>query len=217
MFKSRKLFAGALAACLLSATGVTLAAAHAEIFDAGAAIPARPVTAPTVLTPAATPQPAEQPAEAREAAPASSPAPAAPAEAAQEPAGPAPARGAAARARTTDAELTCLARVILYEAGAESRAGQLAVAQVVLNRTRSGRFPRTICGVINQRGQFASIRSFHPPRNARWNRALALARAARAGERVPSIGNALFFHAARVRPFSGRTRVARLGGHVFYR
>ena len=128
-----------------------------------------------------------------------------------------PVRRAAAPAAATDAELTCLTRVILYEAGAESRAGQLAVAQVVLNRVRSGRFPRTICGVINQRGQFAAIRGFHPPRNARWNRALALARSARAGERVPSIGNALFFHAARIRPFNGRTRVDRLGGHIFYR
>jgi len=215
MFKSRKLFAGALAACLLSATGVTLAAAHAEIFEAGAAIPARPIAQSPVLAPAAIAQPADRPAEAP-AAPVPSSAPAAPPEAAQEPTRPAPARPAAASG-AADSELNCLARVILYEAGAESRAGQLAVAQVVLNRTRSGRFPRTICGVINQRGQFASIRSFHPRRDARWNRALAIARAARGGERVAAVGNALFFHAARVRPFSGRTRLARLGGHIFYR
>lgn len=214
MFKSRTLFAGALAACLLPATGVALAAAHAEIFEAGAAIPARPITEPSVLTPAATAQPAGEPAEAPQAAPAPSPTPAAspaPAEPVR------PARPAVAAAAAADSELNCLARVILYEAGAESRSGQLAVAQVVLNRTRSGRFPRTICGVINQRGQFASIASFRPRRDARWSRALGIARAARAGERVASIGNALFFHAARVRPFSGRTRVARLGGHVFYR
>jgi spore germination cell wall hydrolase CwlJ-like protein len=208
MFKSRKLFAGALAACLLSATGVTLAAAHAEIFEADAAIPARPITESSLLSTAATTQPADQPAEASQAAPAPAPAPAAPEQAA---------RPATATSGTMDSELNCLARVILYEAGAESRSGQLAVAQVVLNRTRSGRFPRTICGVINQRGQFASIRSFHPRRDARWNRAMSIARAARDGERVGSVGNAMFFHAARVRPFTGRTRVARLGGHVFYR
>ena len=212
MFKSPKLFVGAFGLCLLSATGVTLAAAHAEIFEADAAVPARPTT--QSLLPNATPQPAPE-AEAQPAVPAAEPSPATPAPAAE----PRPelARRAAAPVAANDAELTCLARVILYEAGAESRAGQLAVAQVVLNRARSGRFPRTICGVINQRGQFSAIRSFHPPRNARWNRALALARSARAGERVPSIGNALFFLAARVRPFSGRTRVARLGGHFFYR
>ena len=213
MFKSRMLFAGAVGACLLSATGVALAAAQAEIFEAAAAVPATPVAHAPILTPAAPVQPAA-PAEAQPAAPSSASSPSAP--------GPAPeparaSRPAVASSSAADAELTCLTRVILYEAGAESRSGQLAVAQVVLNRTRSGRFPRTICGVINQRGQFASIRSYQPRRDARWNRALAIARSARAGERVPAIGNALFFHAARVRPFSGRTRVARLGGHIFYR
>ena len=210
MFKSRMLFAGAAAACLLSAGGVTLAAAHAEMFDA-AAIPAPPTL--TTILPVATPQPAD-PAEAQQAAPA--PAPAAVPAPAPEPRTE-PVRRAAAASTGTDSELNCLARVILYEAGAESRAGQLAVAQVVLNRTRSGRFPRTICGVINQRGQFSAIRSFRAPTGARWTRALALAREARAGARAPGIGNALFFHAAHVPAFRGRTRVARLGGHIFYR
>ena len=211
MFKSRMLFAGAVGACLLSATGVTLAAARAEIFEAEAAIPA-PATSTSIL-PAATPQPAE-PAEAQPAAPAAQSAPSpSPVPAPQ----PEPVRRTAAASGAVDAELTCLARVILYEAGAESRAGQLAVAQVVMNRVRSPRFPNTICGVVNQRGQFASIRSFRAPRGARWSRALAIAREARAGGRAPGIGNALFFHAARVPAFRGRTRVARLGGHVFYR
>lgn len=213
MFKSRMLFAGAAAACLLSATGVTLAAAHAEIFDA-AAIPAPP--AATNILPAATPQPAD-PAEAQPAAPAAAPAASPAATPAPAPAPTAEPVRRAVASTGTDAELTCLARVILYEAGAESRAGQLAVAQVVLNRTRSGRFPRTICGVINQRGQFSAIRSFRAPTGARWTRALALAREARAGARAPGIGNALFFHAAHVPAFRGRTRVARLGGHIFYR
>src|SRR3954471_12603 len=39
-----------------------------------------------------------------------------------------------------DAELTCLAKVVVHEAGNQPRAGQLAVAQVVMNRVRSGRF-----------------------------------------------------------------------------
>ncbi|HEX9933422.1 MAG TPA: cell wall hydrolase [Allosphingosinicella sp.] len=215
MFKSPMLFAGALGACLLSATGVTLAAAHAEIFEADAAVTAQPTT--SSILQAATPQPAGDPAEAQQPAPAAEPAAAPAPSPAAAPVRAEPVRRAAAATGAADAELTCLARVILYEAGAESRAGQVAVAQVVLNRARSGRFPRTICGVINQRGQFSAIRSFHPRRDARWNRALGVARAARSGERVAAIGNALFFHAARVRPFSGRTRVARLGGHIFYR
>lgn len=213
MRQSRKFIAGALGAFLFS--GVALAGANAEMFEAEAVAPARP-TSPVL--PVAAPQPAAA-AEAQPATPATAPAPADSPTAAPSPAAaPGPARRAAAAASTNvDTELACLARVILYEAGAESRAGQLAVGQVVMNRVRSPRFPNTICGVINQRGQFSAIRSFHPPRNARWRRALSVAREARAGARAPGIGNALFFHASHVPAFRGRVRVARLGGHVFYR
>ncbi|MDB5667555.1 MAG: cell wall hydrolase SleB [Alphaproteobacteria bacterium] len=115
-------------------------------------------------------------------------------------------------------ELECLTKVILYEAGAESRSGQVAVAQVVLNRVESPRFPDTICGVVYQRGQFSAIRSFNPPRNARWNRAMALARDVLDGHEAV-VGEALYFHATRVRPafVRSRTRVATIGNHVFYR
>ena len=111
-----------------------------------------------------------------------------------------------------------MTRVILYEAGSEPRAGQVAVAQVVLNRMRSGRFPSSICGVVYQRGQFSAIRSFNPPRNARWNRAMALARDVLDGHEAV-VGEALYFHATRVRPafVRSRTRVATIGNHVFYR
>lgn len=215
MSKSPKLFAAALGLCLLSATGVTLAAAHAEMFEAGAALPARPVTSSILEN--ATPQPAAT-AEAQPAAPAVETAPSsvqAPAPAPRGEPVPAPVRRTAA----VDAELTCLARVILYEAGAEPRSGQVAVAQVVMNRVRSPRFPNTICGVVNQPGQFSAIRRFHPPRDARWRRALAIAREARDGTSAPVVGRALYFHARHVRPgfARSRVRVAAIGGHVFYR
>lgn len=210
MSQSRFFLAGALGACLLS--GVTFAAADAEMLGAGT--PALPsVESPILPSPAADVQPA-RPSEAQ---PASPPISSAPLIAPATPAPVQPARRTAASTGGSDAELNCLARVILYEAGAESRAGQLAVAQVVINRTRSGRFPRTICGVINQRGQFSSIRSYRAPGGARWSRALGVAREARSGGRVASIGNALFFHARHVPAFRGRTRVAQLGGHIFYR
>lgn len=48
-------------------------------------------------------------------------------------------------------EIDCLARNIYYEARGESREGQLAVAQVTLNRVESDLFPNTICGVVNER------------------------------------------------------------------
>jgi spore germination cell wall hydrolase CwlJ-like protein len=201
----RKIVAGILGTCLLSASGVALVAAQAETVPARIAAPVSPTVPEISQAPVQPSAVAAEPAE-----------PAAPAAA---PTAPSPVSAADAALPATavaDAELTCLTRVILYEAGAESRAGQLAVAQVVLNRMRSGRFPRTICGVINQRGQFSAIRSFQPARNARWNRVQGIARAALNGERT-TVGNALFFHARHVPAFRGRVRVASLGGHIFYR
>ena len=187
------------------------AGAQAEVFTA-AAVTATPDT--RIELPASPPAPTPQPAEAPEAA--AQPAPAPKAIPALDPA---PVRSAAPARAVSSSELDCLAKVVLYEAGSEPRAGQLAVAQVVMNRVRSPRFPNTICGVVYQRGQFSAIRSFSPPRGARWNRALALAREVTSGEAAPVVGRALYFHATRVRPAFARTqtRVAQIGGHVFYR
>jgi spore germination cell wall hydrolase CwlJ-like protein len=48
-------------------------------------------------------------------------------------------------------ELDCLAQNIYYEAATESYEGKLAVAQVTVNRTNSGKFPTSICGVVKQK------------------------------------------------------------------
>ena len=53
------------------------------------------------------------------------------------------------------AELICLATCVFYEARGESVDGQLAVAEVVLNRVRSNRYPDDICSVINQSRQYS--------------------------------------------------------------
>ena len=124
-----------------------------------------------------------------------------------------------ARSQVVDAELTCLAKVVLHESGNQPRAGQLAVAQVVMNRVndRRGRFGRTICGVIGQRGQFFNVNAYNPRRDVRWFQALEVARQARDGNAAPVMEGALFFHAAYAGPFRGRVRVGRIAGHIFYR
>ncbi|HYD11869.1 MAG TPA: cell wall hydrolase [Allosphingosinicella sp.] len=125
------------------------------------------------------------------------------------------------RTQTVDAELECLAKVVVHEAGNQPRAGQLAVAQVVMNRVNDPRrrFGRTICGVIMQRGQFFNVHAYNPSRtNQRWRTAVEVAREARDGTSDQVMEGALFFHAAYARVnFRGRTRVGRLAGHVFYR
>jgi N-acetylmuramoyl-L-alanine amidase len=118
-------------------------------------------------------------------------------------------------------EIECIAKVVHHEAGNQSRDGQIAVAYVMLNRSRSGRFPSSICAVASQPGQFFNLASYRPRRDtATWRAALDVARAALAGEPGDASRGAMFFHAAYARPsnfFRGRQRVARLEDHIFYR
>jgi len=132
---------------------------------------------------------------------------------------PAPRR---AESAAMDAELECLAGAVYFEAKGEPARGQLSVAKVILNRTVSGRFPRTACGVVRQRGQFSFVRGGRFPAIARasaaWKQAVAIARMARDGSVESPAGKALFFHARYVSPgWRGVTRVAAIGNHVFYR
>lgn len=121
------------------------------------------------------------------------------------------------------AELRCLAGAVYFEARGEELAGQLAVAQVIINRTEDGRFPRSYCGVVAQPGQFSFMRGSAMPRvregTAAWNRAVAIARIADKGLWESPAGDAVFFHARYVRPgwSAGKTRLAQIDTHIFYR
>jgi len=119
-----------------------------------------------------------------------------------------------------DSETNCLAVGIYYESKSEPLAGQLAVAEVILNRTTSGRFPRSVCGVITQRGQFSFVRGGQlptPPENAQWRKAVAVAQVAQKDLWDSPVENALYFHARYVTPGWKRPRVGTVGNHVFYR
>jgi spore germination cell wall hydrolase CwlJ-like protein len=48
-------------------------------------------------------------------------------------------------------DLICLARNVYFEAGSEPLEGKQAVAQVVMNRVKTGGFPKTVCGVVKQK------------------------------------------------------------------
>src|SRR5262249_13224301 len=63
-----------------------------------------------------------------------------------------------------DAEEECLAKAVYFEARGESLEGQLAVAQVIMNRAASGIYPPSICGVVTQPAQFSFIRGGQFPR-----------------------------------------------------
>jgi N-acetylmuramoyl-L-alanine amidase len=118
-------------------------------------------------------------------------------------------------------ESECLAGAIYFESKGEPLQGQLAVAEVILNRAKSGRFPASVCGVILQPGQFSFVRGGGFPPIARssqgWREAVAITHVARNDEWDSGVGKALFFHARRVSPGWKLQRVAAVGNHVFYR
>lgn len=118
-------------------------------------------------------------------------------------------------------DLECLAGAIYFEAKSESLAGQLAVGRVVVARTASGRFPASYCGVVMQHAQFSFVHGGVMPSIDRagraWQNALRIALIADRGAWKSPAEGALFFHAARIGAVAGKTRVARIDNHVFYR
>lgn len=125
-----------------------------------------------------------------------------------------------------NAESDCLARAVYFEARGEPIKGQAAVAEVVLNRVDSGRFPRTICGVVNQGGSGGCQFSFTcdgrkdtvRDRTA-WYVAEKIAAAFIAGAPRELTQGATYFHTPAVRPAWSRRfdMTAHIGSHYFYR
>jgi spore germination cell wall hydrolase CwlJ-like protein len=118
-----------------------------------------------------------------------------------------------------DSEHGCLTEAIYREAGSEPHRGRLAVAEVILNRTRSGIFPRTVCGVTHQRGQFTFPKGLGPRRgNAEarlWDEAKAIALQALSGATARLSSSTYYFRPAR-HAVAGSRLVAVIGRHAFY-
>jgi hypothetical protein len=120
-------------------------------------------------------------------------------------------------------QLRCLAGAVYFEARGEPLAGQLAVAQVIINRAGDPRFPQSYCGVVAQPGQFSFMRGSRMPAirtgSAAWERAIAVAQIAHQGLWESPAGDAVFFHAKYVRPSwsQRKTRLAQIDTHIFYR
>jgi spore germination cell wall hydrolase CwlJ-like protein len=121
------------------------------------------------------------------------------------------------------AEMRCLAGAVYFEARGEALAGQLAVAQVIVNRSEDRRFPKSYCGVVAQPGQFSFMRGSRMPAIAEgsvaWGRAVAVAHIADKGLWQSEAEDAVFFHARYVSPSWSRTKtqLAQIDTHIFYR
>jgi hypothetical protein len=121
-----------------------------------------------------------------------------------------------------DPQATCLATAVYFEARGESLEGQLAVADVVMNRASSGQYPSTWCDVVKQPWQFSFVQHGQFPAitdAAAWARAQGVARLAMANVIRPVSTDVLWYHANYVAPSWGSrlTEAAVIGAHIFYR
>jgi len=126
------------------------------------------------------------------------------------------------------AEKDCLARAIYFEARSEPEAGQIAVANVILNRVKSKTYPNTICGVVYEGAHrmnscqfsFACDGKQDIPRGRKeWRKAMHLADRAMAGDAyVRVVSTATHYHADYVNPrwASAMKRLIKIGRHIFY-
>lgn len=128
--------------------------------------------------------------------------------------------------RVPDNDLECLTQAIYYEARNESEAGQAAVAEVVLNRSRHRAYPKRVCEVVYQRNsrtcQFTFTCDGSIGRRAvnpvAWARAERIAREVYEGRSAQLPKNSVNYHANYVRPSWGArlARVRQIGAHIFY-
>src|SRR4051794_22930138 len=126
-------------------------------------------------------------------------------------------------AAPADREQECLANAVYFESRGEPIEGQLAVAQVVMNRAASGRYPADLCEVITQKAQFSFIRHGRFPAadkaSQAWRKAVAIAKIAEAKVADAGISSdCLWYHATYVSPGWGKrlNRQAQIGLHIFY-
>jgi len=123
----------------------------------------------------------------------------------------------------------CLAEAVYFEARGEPALGQIAVAQVILNRAFSGKYPNSVCGVVYQNShrhlacQFTfacdGIRDVVREPDM-WERAKKISSEMLDGKLwLPEVGKATHYHARYVHPGWVREmkKMYKLGVHIFYR
>ena len=127
-------------------------------------------------------------------------------------------------------QLKCMTQNIYWEAASEPFEGKVAVAQVTMNRVASGRFASDVCGVVYQKNVFYDrvvcqfswycegthrVRPVHP---ALWRESEEVAKKVMMeGFRLPSMKDALYYHADYVNPQWGKPKIDKIGRHIFYK
>ena len=123
----------------------------------------------------------------------------------------------------------CLAEAVYFESRGETKRGQIAVAQVVMNRVFSGYYPTNVCGVVYQNAHrynacqftFACDRVKDVVNEPdMWEQAKQISRDMLDGKLwLSDIGKSTHYHAYWVHPWWARTmrKLSRIGVHTFYR
>lgn len=126
-------------------------------------------------------------------------------------------------------QLECLTRNIYWEAASEPFEGKVAVAQVTLNRMKSGKFPNSVCGVVHQKNVFyekvvcqfswycEGTQKIKPVHRPLWRESEEVAKKVLLeGFRLPSLHQALYYHADYVNPGWKHPKIEQIGHHIFY-
>ena len=126
-------------------------------------------------------------------------------------------------------ELDCLTRNIYWEAASEPFEGKVGVAQVTMNRVNSGKFAGSVCEVVYQKNVFyekvvcqfswycENTHKIKPVYKPLWEESELVARKVLLENfRLPSLSNALYYHADYVHPNWKKPKLEQIGRHVFY-
>jgi len=120
----------------------------------------------------------------------------------------------------TAKDVECLALNIYMEARGEPWQGQIAVAQVTLNRLHAKKYGNSICQIVYAKSQFSWTEGYTSGNKnyKQWKNSLAISRAVLSGElRLPNF-NAKYFHNKTVKPKWAKNKilVATIANHRFY-
>lgn len=135
-----------------------------------------------------------------------------------------------ATVKEREKQLDCLAMNIYREAGYEHFEGKVAVAQVTMNRVASPSFPNDVCGVVLQKNIFVekvvcqfswycdSATKARPVNKAVYNESYEVAKKVLLeGFSLPSLTDALYYHADYINPNWNLDKVIKIGHHIFYK
>ena len=114
-------------------------------------------------------------------------------------------------------EKECMMRAMYFESNRSSADGMLAVGTVVMNRVNDSRYPRSVCGVVGQKNQFAQGVLTRKMTDSGAVLASQMADHVLRGARHPGVQNAQHFHTAGLRfPYNNMYYVLEAGGNEFY-